>query len=121
MEVNTKSVTKMIRFTFILSALFLALNVSYAQSNDNLKGPAAKNQKPWQKQSKDGVILVMVDDKANPGPQHKNAKPWRADQTKLGIQTSLVVRERVTGPKAKNQRPWKKENPSKYFHDGFRF
>lgn len=96
----------MIRFTFILSALFLALNVSHAQSHKDLKGPAAKNYKPWEQQARKSTLFIKLDGQDRKGPDFKNQKPWKEDQPKEMVNTDLRTRERVTGPKAKNQKPW---------------
>ncbi len=99
----------MIRFTFILSALFLALNVSYAQSPHNLKGPTVKNYKPWQEQARKSVLIINVDESTQIGPDFKNRKPWLVDQLKSVVDSDLKARERVVGPKAKNQKPWNRD------------
>lgn len=97
----------MTRFTFILVALFLAFNVSYAQSHSDLKGPAAKNYKPWKEQARTSVLMAKVVDTTEKGPAFKNKKAWKTDADQVEINTTLRERKRVTGPEAKNRKPWK--------------
>ncbi|MEX2565933.1 MAG: hypothetical protein WD431_08325 [Cyclobacteriaceae bacterium] len=99
----------MIRFTFILAACFLAFNVSNAQSHQDLKGPAAKNYKPWKQQARTGSLLVKVDEKKEKGPAYKNKKHRKVDYEVVEINSDLLKRERITGPKAKNSKPWEKD------------
>ncbi|WP_439482834.1 hypothetical protein [Cyclobacterium plantarum] len=99
----------MIRFTFILVAGFLAFNISNAQSLQDLKGPAAKNYKPWKEQARKGTLMVKVDDKKVKGPAFKNKKRFKGDFEVFKVDAQLAKRERITGPKAKNRKPWKKD------------
>ena len=96
----------MIRFTFILSAMFLALNVSYAQST-NLQGPAAKNYKPWKQSPVEKVVMINVAETPQKGPAFKNSRPWSRDVEQVQVSNAWVAREKVTGPKAKNRKPWR--------------
>lgn len=99
----------MIRFTCMLAACFLAFNVSNAQSHQDLKGPAAKNYKPWKQQARKGTLLVTVDEEKVKGPAYKNKKPQKGDFEVVEVNADLRKREHVTGPKAKNSKPWKKD------------
>ncbi|MEX2591606.1 MAG: hypothetical protein WD426_02445 [Anditalea sp.] len=93
----------------MLSTFFLAFNVSYAQSHQDLKGPAAKNYKPWKQQARTGALVVRVDEKEVKGPAYKNRKPWQDDANKSEVTSELRVREKITGPKAKNKKPWQND------------
>lgn len=96
----------MIRSTLMLAAFFLAFNVSYAQSHLNLKGPAAKNYKPWKQQARTGILVIKIDKKEIKGPAYKNRKQWQEEVKKSQMTSDLKSRERITGPKAKNKKPW---------------
>lgn len=98
----------MIRFTFMLAAAFLAFNIANAQSHQELKGPAAKNYKPWKEQARTGTLMVKLDATPLKGPAFKNQKKWESEANTVDVPSELVVRERITGPKAKNRIPWKK-------------
>lgn len=100
----------MIRFTFILAVCFLAFNVSNAQSHQDLKGPAAKNYKPWKQQARKGTLLVKVEEQKEKGPAYKNRKHRKVDYEVVEINSDLLnKRKRITGPKAKNRKPWENE------------
>lgn len=96
----------MMRFTFLIIAGLLAFNVSEAQE---LKGPKAKNYKPWKEQARTGTPVVNADEPAVKGPAFKNKKAWDSQATKVEITPQAGVKENITGPKAKNRKPWKKD------------
>lgn len=99
----------MIRFTFMLAAGFLAFNIANAQSHQDLKGPAAKNYKPWKQQARKGTLMVKVDEAPLTGPGFKNKKLWQSQSQKAEVSSDLIIRKRITGPKAKNKKVWKKD------------
>lgn len=84
----------------------LAFNVSEAQ---DLKGPKAKNYKPWKGQAKTATLEVKIDEPSLKGPAFKNKKAWESQANKVEITTSSNTKEKVTGPKAKNRKVWKKD------------
>lgn len=96
----------MMRFTYMVVAGLLAFNVSEAQ---DLKGPKAKNYKPWKGQAKTTTLVVKTDEPAQKGPAYKNKKAWDAQANKVEITPQAGVKENVTGPKAKNRKAWKKD------------
>ena len=95
--------------SIIFAFAFLAIaSVGYAQSSNDLKGPAAKNYKPWQQKDKAPAIKVHTLETATKlqGPSAKNKKSWELE-TKNYKETALVsTRPKVTGPKAKNAKVW---------------
>ena len=99
----------MIRFTCMLAAGLLAFNVSNAQSPQNLKGPKAKNYKPWKERARTGAVMVKLDEPALKGPVFKNQKARDSQFNKAELETQLKMRDRITGPKAKNKKVWKKD------------
>lgn len=99
----------MLRGTFMLAAFCLVFNLSFGQS-ENLKGPSAKNYKPWKQQEKKGTFLVKADQAEETGPAFKNTKAWQTQSSKEAIKAKSVVREKRTGPKFKNRKPWKRSN-----------
>jgi hypothetical protein len=80
-----------------------------AQSHSDLKGPAAKNYKPWKQQARAGTLMVNIDKREVKGPAFKNKKPEQGKTQKEKISPDLRVREKITGPKAKNRKLWHKE------------
>lgn len=76
--------------------------MTMAQYN-SLKGPAAKNFKPWENTTQHTTVVSVRMKKAQKGPAAKNAKPWEQD-----YESTPVVRnnsKKLKGPAAKNSRP----------------
>lgn len=94
------------KFTYLLLAGLLAFNVSEAQE---LKGPKAKNYKPWKEQARKGTLVVNADEPSVKGPAFKNKKAWDSQAEKVEITPQVGAKENVTGPKAKNRKFWKKD------------
>lgn len=95
------------RFTYLFVAGLLAFNLSEAQE---LKGPKAKNYKPWKEQSRTGTLVVNADEPSVKGPAFKNKKAGDSQgDKKIAITPQAGVKENVTGPKAKNRKIWKKD------------
>lgn len=101
----------MVRLTFLLAVSFLTFGTvqSYAQTAQDLKGPKAKNYKPWKEQARKGTLSVKLDEADKKGPAYKNHKVWEGDASKVEVASELVTKKPITGPKAKNQKPWKKD------------
>ena len=93
------------RFIYLFVAGLLAFNASAAQE---LKGPKAKNYKPWKEQSKTGILVVNADESAVKGPAFKNKKVWETQADKVEITPKVGNKEDITGPKGKNRKVWKK-------------
>ena len=95
--------------SLIFAFAFLTIaTVGFSQTDNDLKGPAAKNYKPWQQEDKAPAIKVYTSETATKlqGPSAKNKKTWELE-TKNYQETALVTtRPRVTGPKAKNAKVW---------------
>ncbi len=85
----------------IIFALVLGVGMVYGQSS-NLKGPAAKNYKPWKNQQK----VTLVDTKTDQvqGPQAKNQKIWENNDNQQAVYVATTTRRHLKGPKAKNYR-----------------
>ncbi|WP_339925203.1 hypothetical protein [uncultured Cyclobacterium sp.] len=92
----------LIAFAFMTVATF-----SYAQSNNDLKGPAAKNQKPWQNTEKANKIYTLETSSKAQGPSAKNKKSWKSKAKNYQQVTLVSNKTRLTGPKAKNAKVWK--------------
>lgn len=89
------------------AAILLSVGVANAQEWNELKGPAAKNYKPWKSQAKNASAEVRSERSDVQGPAFKNQKPWNQTDTTVPVDTTLDTSEKVTGPKAKNRKPWK--------------
>ncbi len=94
----------------ILPIIFLFVSVGYGQAKNDLKGPAAKNYKPWKDKNKSQTTLVTVDKSDNKlmGPEAKNHKPW---ENKEQFQSTTLVstsnkKKKLMGPAAKNHKVW---------------
>ncbi|MBU2916279.1 MULTISPECIES: hypothetical protein [Reichenbachiella] len=96
--------------TIIIAFAFtLAATMSFAQSRNDLKGPAAKNYKPWKDKNKTEVSIVMKSTDADrvQGPAAKNQKAWDQDSKADFQEVALVSRKNdLKGPAAKNQKVW---------------
>jgi hypothetical protein len=93
---------------FIL-AFFFTIFVANAQAFKDLKGPAAKNYKPWKDNSKKTTAMVNVTPNEKQGPEFKNARSWEQESEKVKLLSRPVSEEREFGPKAKNRQPWKRD------------
>ena len=101
----------------MLIGLFVLPIICSAQANKQLKGPEAKNYKPWQKKkNKTATKTVVHLDRASlKGPKAKNAKPWQNKQVVQPIEILATRKVFMKGPKAKNSKPWQKD--AKYYSD----
>ena len=97
----------------ILSSLILMLvsSISYSQSYKNdLKGPKAKNYKPWKNTEKAENNIVYTDTQTKPeGLKAKNHKPWENKENQDYVAANYIEakKSRLMGPKAKNYKPAK--------------
>lgn len=94
-----------------ISSLVLALMLSFsvqAQSRTSLKGPAAKNYKPWKDTEQPGVKAVTYATKADKkGPVAKNEKVWERTSATSGlIAVETSYNTKLKGPAAKNKKVW---------------
>lgn len=89
------------------TAMLLWIGAANAQEWNELKGPAAKNYKPWKSQAKNVTADVRSERSEAQGPEFKNQKPWNQTDATTPIDTTLDTSKKVTGPKAKNKKPWK--------------
>ncbi|WP_162342152.1 hypothetical protein [Cyclobacterium salsum] len=94
----------------IAVAFMTVVSFSYAQDRGDLKGPAAKNYKPWMKKDKaeSKKIFTLAGPKKLQGPAAKNNKSWEKDQITFKEVKLQATKPKVTGPKAKNAKPWNK-------------
>ena len=91
-----------------LTLVFFVVLTGYAQDRNTLKGPEAKNYKPWLNTEQPAPVYQMDVEKLK-GPQAKNQLAWtkaRVEAPKSEI--VLEPREKVMGPAAKNAKRWKK-------------
>jgi hypothetical protein len=95
------------KLAFAIIAMFFTISLVNAQEFQELKGPAAKNYKPWKQQARTGSLLVKTTPVDQQGPEAKNQRVWEQDIEKEELPVGIEARERVTGPEAKNKRPWK--------------
>lgn len=95
----------------IIAVAFMTVaSFSYAQDKGDLKGPAAKNYKPWMKKEKteSKKVFTIASAQKLQGPAAKNKKSWEKDQINYNEIELKATKPRVTGPKAKNAKPWNK-------------
>ena len=97
----------------VLLTLIFCVGALIGQSNITLKGPAAKNYKPWKdkKVQKQEVVMVMKETQPLKGPAAKNAKPWQQKKVLVTTTADIATNRRLNlkGPAAKNYKPWKQE------------
>ncbi len=94
----------------IIAIVFLsAATLAGAQGRNDLKGPAAKNFKPWKNDAKVEQTIAMKSHEAEKvqGPVAKNNKV-RSEQEALEFREVAVVSEKssLKGPVAKNTKVW---------------
>ena len=78
-----------------------------AQSRNDLKGPAAKNYKPWKDILKSRALLVTKSSKKLRSPSVKNFKPWKMEKNKNIIEVSFgSEKNKLRSPQAKNYKAW---------------
>ena len=94
----------MIRLIGMLAVAFLAFNVANAQAPQNLKGPAAKNYKPWKNQNRTATFVVKTAESPQKGPGNKNEKIGKSSKGKMEIPLNQGEKDKITGPKAKNKK-----------------
>jgi hypothetical protein len=99
------------KFSIILVAVLFGASLATAQSRTSLKGPAAKNYKPWKYEQKEAVIYT-TDSENKTGPIVKNEKPWEkeTDKAQLIPVVFLNPKKGLKGPVAKNYKPWTLQN-----------
>lgn len=93
----------------IAIAFMTVATFSYAQERGDLKGPAAKNYKPWMKKSDAEVkkVYTLKTPSQVKGPAAKNRRIFdRSDKSYQEV-NFVSNRPKVTGPKAKNAKPWR--------------
>lgn len=93
----------------MLIVIFMAVGTAEAQIPAGLKGPAAKNYKPWMdKNKKDETSIVTVPTKEIlKGPEAKNKKPWANKENWTPAIPVSEAKPKLKGPAAKNYKPWK--------------
>ncbi|GAB4107577.1 hypothetical protein GCM10028791_00230 [Echinicola sediminis] len=79
------------------------------QEYHELKGPKAKNYKPWKEKARKGTLVVNIDGSVAQGPTFKNEKVWERRNAKATVNTELQAIDRPKGPKAKNKKVWKND------------
>lgn len=100
--------------TVIIAILFTATAMfANAQSRNDLKGPAAKNHKPWKSKAKTEQTIVMksTDSEKVQGPAAKNNKV-RSQEEVVEFREVAIVSEKssLKGPAAKNTKVWSTNN-----------
>lgn len=95
----------------IIPLIILFVSVGYGQAKNDLKGPAAKNYKPWKDKNKSHATLVTFDksDKKLMGPEAKNHKPWENNEhyESVTLVSTSNNKKKLKGPEAKNHKVWK--------------
>ena len=95
----------------IIAVLFMVSLASQvvAQRKNDLKGPAAKNFKPWQSTDTGIKLYSKAELQVVQGPSAKNAKPWETQPGEFRVLSQAQPnRNELKGPKAKNFKPWQK-------------
>ncbi|WP_152286527.1 hypothetical protein [Flavicella marina] len=78
-----------------------------AQSRNDLKGPAAKNYKPWQHKTKTVEITSSsTHQQSLRSHEHKNYKPWKDNSERTKIEVVSSNKHKLRSPEAKNYKPW---------------
>lgn len=91
----------MIKFATLMLALFFTFTLS---AQNGLKGPQAKNYKPWKSETPARTMYVSQKSTLS-GPSAKNTRLWER-KVLAEVQVSTAERADIKGPKAKNSKPW---------------
>ena len=87
-------------------ALLVSAMTFTLQNPKELKGPQAKNFKPWMRETPKMVVVKKSSTAELKGPSFKNHKSWKVQKEQPKKSFVTKPRTRITGPKAKNQKPW---------------
>jgi hypothetical protein len=90
----------------IIALTIGTLTMANGQTRNDLKGPQAKNYKPWM--NKTLPTTIVTNDKKNlKGPEAKNFKAWK-DEREFTEQVVVFgdSKPKLKGPEAKNYKPW---------------
>ncbi len=95
----------------LICCLALSAN-AISQSRTDMKGPNAKNYKPWKHEAKatpvESKTAGAVEVK---GPRAKNKKAWRkGTEGYADVSVDTNRTKTLKGPKAKNAKPWKRDD-----------
>ncbi|NRB50547.1 MAG: hypothetical protein HRU41_22955 [Saprospiraceae bacterium] len=105
----------MMKRIITVMGLLAMVSIVHAQAPRHLKGPAAKNYKPWQDKQQVGKIPVAkITPERLQGPAAKNQKAWEKNRNANYIQASTrSYYAKLKGPKYKNQKPGQLRNKAK--------
>ncbi len=93
------------KYLIICTVLTLCCLVSFGQNKSDLKGPAAKNYKPWQDKSIGSPLVTQGEVNKFSGPEAKNVKVWeKSNKNMIAVK---AVANKPKGYKAKNSKVWK--------------
>ncbi len=101
----------------LIASLVLIFVVSYsaqAQSRNSLKGPAAKNYKPWKNtESSSTQVVIAAEKEVKKGPAAKNEKVWeRKSANTQYVAVDSTPKTKLMGPAAKNRKVWESNQSS---------
>lgn len=92
--------------------LVFAVGMTYGQSRTQLKGPKAKNYKPWKAEKPATAAVASLDVERVQGPKAKNARVWSEEnQVKETGTLATTNRAKLKGPNAKHRKAWEADNP----------
>jgi hypothetical protein len=97
------------KLLLVLFGFLVITGTGYAQSSSELKGPKAKNTKPWkQNENKTKIFLVGGQQERTIGPRAKNQRNIEEESQVVIAQPEMMApsnRIGTTGPNAKNYKP----------------
>ena len=72
----------------------------------DLKGPRAKNHPTHQYRASKVVVAPAEASEKRMGPAAKNYRPWQDDTRTKQVVVTKKKRKNLKGPRAKNHKPW---------------
>ena len=93
--------------SLLIMAFFGLALVGYSQTKGDLKGPAAKNFKPWNSTMSIAMLTSVEDKEVLQGPARKNQKPQALNNQLTRVVAVGSKRNGLKGPARKNYKPWK--------------
>ncbi len=91
----------------LILGLIISIGTVAAQRPTDLKGPAAKNYKPWRDKDKVKTKVVTMRKERLQGPAAKNYKPWANKAKRTPGVKIAEAKPKLKGPAAKNYKPWR--------------
>lgn len=88
--------------------VIMTMSTANAQKRNELKGPEAKNYKPWAYKTEATTSVTTVDKSSLKSKDVKNYKAWKKEDqaTQEIVLATNNNKNKLRSPQAKNYKPW---------------